>query len=500
METENYQVYFAVFASVSLVILYLMFKYPSLSYYFTIATFGIIFYLPFGTGFIGRNLATPSKLLGGLSILFAFGHSQLSKRRFIEPNIVFTMYLLVVTTYCVSFFVNSSSESGWINYLISTSIFFITTQYWIRDVNHLMYLKYAFIFAVGAGIFQSAVSDFGIAHYLTPGSRFSGPWLNANPAAIFCFVGSMFVFQFLVDTPRKLLPRFLLLLLLGLIVWFTFATGSRSGSLVMIAGAIAGLCIYIALFKRVGPPILISSVVLLSVVVFTPASFYDRLIQRHFLQGDIDMSEATWGDRAHLYGRALKLGMENPALGVGPGNFNTLMIRYQNRYQAAHNGFLEVFVSGGVPALIFYSLMILAALFLIGRVAVSNMDVRIRFHAAVDFVLLALVTSAALANNGAFFRVFTLLVAISIFYQGAYVRFRAQLAADEGITAPEETPRNAARRWQPYSQPQPQRWPVDSGGLPHRQPQTHLESPLRSGPSGGCIPAGPDPVVPGTLP
>jgi hypothetical protein len=482
MEEINYQLQLPVFIALSIIVLALMFKYPSLSYYFTIVTFGIIFYLPFGTGFIGRNLATPSKLLGGLSIIFAFVHSQSSQRRFIEPNIVFLMYSLVVVTYGLSFFVNSSSESGWLNYLVSTSIFFITTQYWIRDFNHLVYLKYAFIVAVAAGILQSAIAGAGMAHYLTPGSRFSGPWLNANPAAIFCFVGSMFVFQFLVDVQRKLLARFFLLMVLILFVWFTFATGSRSGSLVMMAGSIAGVGIYSHYFKKIGSPILISAAVMLAVVLFTPASFYDRLIQRHFVQGDMDMSEATWGDRARLYGHALKLGMENPALGVGPGNFNVLMIRHQNRYQAAHNGFLEVFVSGGVPALIFYSLMILAALFLIGRVALSKMDVRIRFHAAVDVVLLALVTVAALANNGAFFRVFTLLVAISIFYQGAYVRFRAQTAVDDGATTPEGTPHSAARQWQPYSRILPRKSPVDSGDLPHRQPQTPPESQLPSGP------------------
>jgi len=475
--------YVAAFAISSLVVMYFIFKYPSLSYYFTIASFGIILQLPLGSGFIGRNLATPSKVLGGLSILFAFIHSQAVRRRFIEPNAVFTMFTLVLLTYSISFFVNSSSETGWFNYLVATSIFFTTTQYWIRDFQHLIYLKYSFIAAVGAGILQSVVFGPGIVHYLTPGTRFSGAWLNANPAAIFCFVGSMFVFQLLMDVQRRAFPRFLLLMVLVLFIWFTFATGSRSGSLVMMTGAILGVGIYSAYYKKFGTPLLLVAAIALVVVLFTPASFYERLILRHVIEGQMDMSEETWGDRAHLYGLALRLGMENPALGVGPGNFNTLMIRHQNRYQAAHNGFLEVFVSGGVPALIFYCLMILLAVLLIARVALSNMDLRIRFHAAVDCVALILVTVSALANNGAFFRVFTLLVAISGFYQAAYLRFREGSPTDSEVATQQEIPRSAVRQSPPYTRILPRRSPVDSGGLPHHQQRIPPESQLLSDPS-----------------
>jgi O-antigen ligase len=201
------------------------------------------------------------------------------------------------------------------------------------------------------------------------------------------------------------------------LIWITvFRTGSRGGLITLM---LAGLVIFwhATVFQKFR--ILILST---AIAVIALASAPDRVLIRYRLmlggaaederlRAERAMAEASADSRLDLLLQSLKITVQNPILGVGPGNFQLANnLDHQARglrppWQVSHNAFTQVSSEAGIPALLLY----LAALIFTVRTSfriyqrtrgrpelasIANMGYCLRL-AAVTFTSAAFFTSIA---------------------------------------------------------------------------------------------------------
>lgn len=240
--------------------------------------------------------------------------------------------------------------------------------------------------AVGIGtIFTVAAQLFGT---LDVGGRLV--FLGLNPIGIGRVAGLVLSLVLTLIITRKVRAP---LAVLGLLVVAAaaaagvVATGSR-GPLVAAAVGLGGLLLFLVTTKRLAPRIFVlitlAGVAVVGAVALTDSAGLTRL------------STATDSGRATLYEESLKLAVANP-LGIGWGQLGQYIVDFRavdEESLYAHNVFLEVFVEGGVVALIAFTALLILCLVRAWRAAVTDQ----RFT-VVWVVLLYAVASAQFSSD-----------------------------------------------------------------------------------------------------
>ena len=201
---------------------------------------------------------------------------------------------------------------------------------------------YVFLFRWGGGAQFLEGREFNmhrIVQAMLP-TVFLSPWLYARSRGL-----------------AKAAVVVMVLLVLGAIT----ASGARQTYVAVLVGMVGAVACYRgASFSRKALMLTGAFALLTAIVVFGWATglWAEDVYER--VQELIEKGLAT-GHRAQIWGQALKVGLENPLLGVGVGNFKLAMLRPGFiLIPAAHNVFLAVFVEQGVLGLVLYTLFVIA--------------------------------------------------------------------------------------------------------------------------------------------
>jgi putative inorganic carbon (HCO3(-)) transporter len=132
-----------------------------------------------------------------------------------------------------------------------------------------------------------------------------------------------------------------------------FLTGSRGGFLALIVTAAFCLWDYAARSHR---PYLLILAALAGLILwqFSSGMLGSRLKGTFSSKEDVASSYASAQARKQLLWRSIEVTAENPLFGVGAGNFEVM----SGFWRVSHNSFTQMSSEGGVPALVFYLLIL----------------------------------------------------------------------------------------------------------------------------------------------
>ncbi|HEY0622362.1 O-antigen ligase family protein [Sphingomonas sp.] len=229
----------------------------------------------------------------------------------------------------------------------------------------------------------------------------TGLFANRNHQAVLLAASLPFAAVLFVDSPLFASRRagFALSLVLALIVFVLFATGSRSGMVALLIGGLASILILSrsALFKGRAAVLLIGGAGSVAILVGIAAAFGRLAAYQRFLGlGDLggEMRYAT-------FSITTRLAWDYLPFGSGFGSFDTLFRMHEpdrllkpTYFNAAHNDWLELVITAGVPGALVALLFLgwfglrLARLFAAPPNAFAQLA-----RASAAFVVIALVAS-----------------------------------------------------------------------------------------------------------
>lgn len=186
-----------------------------------------------------------------------------------------------------------------------------------------------------------------------------GTFSSANDAAKFLAPPLLAAMAMLLCIRRQPLQRALLLGAVGIGTLGLVRTLSRGGWLAFACGFVVLLMLAV---KR--KMVSVSGLVLIAIVCLVLGLVSYSTIQWRLEESDIDNKAAL--TRVPLMYQALEIFIDNPVLGVGPGNYENVMWRYSvEGYESfwrrqVHNGYLIVLVEYGIPGLMAFSWLLFA--------------------------------------------------------------------------------------------------------------------------------------------
>jgi O-antigen ligase len=187
-------------------------------------------------------------------------------------------------------------------------------------------------------------------------------------------------------------------------------------------------------------------------------------------QGAVGSTEA----RMALLRTSIKMTLQNPLFGAGPGQFAVeeealqRSIGRRGSWQVTHNTYTQVSSEAGIPALLFYCAAILAALFGMHRIykfASRRNDSNSRMLVNMAYFLrLALVTIALCSMFGslAYRSYLPMILGLAVAFTAAAERFIQQMAAEQQSATP--IPATNTRPALPSQRPNPRPTPIVGPG------------------------------------
>jgi len=145
---------------------------------------------------------------------------------------------------------------------------------------------------------------------------------------------------------------------IGLIamVYAVTATYSRSGFLSLVVGLV--LCLWeFGIRGRRWHLLMLAGMMGIGMVAFAPPNYAIRLQSMFVGRMAGSQDNGSVDARRELLETSLQLMAQHPLVGVGPGNFPVVT----GSWKVAHNTYTEMGAEGGIPALLLFLLVLLAA-------------------------------------------------------------------------------------------------------------------------------------------
>jgi len=196
--------------------------------------------------------------------------------------------------------------------------------------------------------------------------RAAGLRTDPNDTAMLLVTGIPLGLYWLFNT-KKNITKLLCVGVILLILFSIMLTGSRGGFVTLL---IIGLGFYIRK-PTIGATVL-GGLLIVFMIALAPKTFVDRI--ETLVTGQEKHGGKSMNNRLELQMTGIKLFLDNPVIGVGPGNFGLAYIQdkkpgytpskgsdFSHSYGVAHNMHLEMFVETGLfGGLLFELIMLLA--------------------------------------------------------------------------------------------------------------------------------------------
>lgn len=196
------------------------------------------------------------------------------------------------------------------------------------------------------------VSTEGGTIAMTNDERRSSELVNANTLGYFSFYAT-FAFFIITRIRNNSRKRTLIGLIIAasISLYIALITASRQVLLINFPLiAILILCLYKNSFKR-NISAIIAPIIILAIFIPIFFSFYDNSLLAERTRSDF--SEDT---RIELMGLAIALGLQNPIVGVGPGNVTV----FTAHGAFSHCTYTELFACCGFPALLLFLILVIS--------------------------------------------------------------------------------------------------------------------------------------------
>lgn len=213
----------------------------------------------------------------------------------------------------------------------------------------------------------------------------NGIYGNPNDLAFAIALGFPLCWVFLHRTSSKI-KKLLWLSCMGATAYAVFMTASRSGLIVLFVSVL--LCLWEFGFKGGRRHLLvIGAVVALVVITIAPT----KLIYTRFASFENPAANTSaygsFEGRRDLLMTSLRITVEHPLFGVGPGNFEVV----SGIWHVAHNTFTGLSAEGGIAALILFLLMVKTSFSNLRKAKDSNQDDK-EFHLWISALRVAMIT------------------------------------------------------------------------------------------------------------
>jgi O-antigen ligase len=296
-----------------------------------------------------------AKILGGVALIALISES--TKRHKVEFPLALKLLLLLFAQLCLCIpfaywrggaftTVFSSFGKGVIVAILISMV--------LERISQLRKL----IFVQAAAVCFMSIASIA-AHHTDSVGRLTGVTggvlENPNDLAINIAINIPFCLAFLLRG-RGPIRKGIWAIGLIIMVYAVTATYSRSGFLALLVGVV--LCLWeFGVKGRRWHLLLLAGMVCVGMIAFAPPNYAIRLQSIFFgrIAGANDNGSAE--ARTELLQTSLQLMAQHPLVGVGPGNFPVVT----GSWKVAHNTYTQMGAEGGIPALLLFLLVLVAA-------------------------------------------------------------------------------------------------------------------------------------------
>jgi O-antigen ligase len=239
------------------------------------------------------------------------------------------------------------------------------------------------------------------------GGPVKGPFSNPNDLALILVVTIPFCLLLLQESRRLLIKLGWLTVTIILLLAIAL-TYSRGGFLSLFAVTLTCVYIHAPTWKAHPWIVLVILVMLIGLFSYRPTAYVQRLLT--ILTPSQDLTGSSQ-EREGLIRRSVEITLDNPLVGVGPGNFRN----FTPAWRETHNTYMQFAAEAGIPALILFVVLLIHAFRNVSPRRFAEMvDRRLpRYAAAVRTSLIGYVVGAAFLSTA--YEVFPyLLVSYSI--------------------------------------------------------------------------------------
>jgi len=188
--------------------------------------------------------------------------------------------------------------------------------------------------------------------------RVAGSALNSNSYGYIVFVGLSSVFLLYTLTNKNKWILYTIFFLVPTTIYIALTTSSRGGlitTLILIIGNI-----YLISIKRnkkkQNKHIRFYSLISIIIMGLVLNYFYDNIYLNSNINKRFDLLYLNESTREYHVQKAIEIGLENPILGIGAGNYS-ITPKLIEMGSFTHNAFAEAFVSYGIFGLLLYLLI-----------------------------------------------------------------------------------------------------------------------------------------------
>jgi len=257
---------------------------------------------------------------------------------------------ILFTTYCAATIIWAYQPSRALTQMVTQAqlLLLLLFTFWsMHDgVTVLDYLKAVYVSGFGMILFLM-IGAGGPVQYLNAmmaGQRMGGEY--ANPYGMVMGNAALCAAYYAILKGKK--KHFICVLILS---FFALSTASRKAMLMVVIGVAVMAVVHYG-WKRIYWTLLAGAAILVAMYFVLKLPYFGEMGERflNMLTGEQDASDI---ERNRMVELGIELFKERPIHGYGIGNYAALCFR--DTY--SHHNYVELLVSGGVPALVLYYLM-----------------------------------------------------------------------------------------------------------------------------------------------
>lgn len=294
---------------------------------------------------IGLYIAIPSAFI----LSFWCSEKNLFKDKYFT---IFTLFLLWISfTWFTSY--NYSVATKHLQRLLGVFMFSGAICNLITDKRNrqVLYFLYFFLFLIALNYARTHILN---VQFNIQTDRLDDARLNANVLANYTFYATFALFMLGEISHRATaikLFRLLFLIMIPTSFFIAILTASRQVLIVQIP--LLSILLYIRYFRKQSIKIKAGFIIGTIITLIVSIDGLTEIYNNSFLKTRSEVKVRDDG-RFKLLGEAIDIGLNNPIMGVGPGNFYL----FSNKHLFSHCSYTEAFANDGIIGLFIYIFLI----------------------------------------------------------------------------------------------------------------------------------------------